>query len=135
MGNRQHNRALELFADDELQLCVSRFFFQSLFRTKQNKTLTRLWDSLLRDSRVVILAATRVSSVISERPECAGGDSAASGFAEVALVDGMVTQVSIDCLRQRISLVPQEACLFEGTLRENLDPFSSLREPPRGYRA
>ncbi|GAA5991157.1 hypothetical protein JCM10908_006564 [Rhodotorula pacifica] len=34
-----------------------------------------------------------------------------------------ITQVSIDRLRQRISLVPQEACLFEGSLRDNLDPF------------
>ena len=40
---------------------MSRFFFQSRFRTKQNKTLTRLWDSLLRDSRVVILDESSAS--------------------------------------------------------------------------
>lgn len=34
-----------------------------------------------------------------------------------------IAKVSIEHVRQRISLVPQEPSLFAGTLRENLDPF------------
>ncbi|CDR36136.1 RHTO0S01e15060g1_1 [Rhodotorula toruloides] len=40
------------------------------------------------------------------------------------VVDGLdISHVSLEELRKRITLVPQEATLFEGTLRDNLDPF------------
>ncbi|GAA5926884.1 uncharacterized protein JCM15063_000395 [Sporobolomyces koalae] len=35
-----------------------------------------------------------------------------------------ISKVSLDVLRQRITYLPQEATLFEGTLRENIDLFS-----------
>ncbi|GAA5888564.1 hypothetical protein JCM6882_008999 [Rhodosporidiobolus microsporus] len=40
------------------------------------------------------------------------------------VIDGLdITSVSLDHLRQRITLVPQDAALFAGSLRENLDPL------------
>ena len=39
-------------------------------------------------------------------------------------VDGKcVNNVTVDALRQQLSIIPQEAAMFEGTLRLNLDPF------------
>ncbi|GEM08696.1 ATP-binding cassette transporter [Rhodotorula toruloides] len=45
----------------------------------------------------------------------------ASGHIIVDALD--ISHVSLEELRRRITLVPQEATLFEGTLRDNLDPF------------
>ncbi|KAK4046805.1 hypothetical protein OIV83_005800 [Microbotryomycetes sp. JL201] len=40
-------------------------------------------------------------------------------------IDGLdITKVSLDALRTRISFLPQDAVLFGGSLRDNLDPFS-----------
>ncbi|GAA5987197.1 hypothetical protein JCM11641_006056 [Rhodosporidiobolus odoratus] len=40
-------------------------------------------------------------------------------------IDGLdISSISLTDLRQRITLVPQEAALFAGTLRENLDPLN-----------
>ena len=40
-------------------------------------------------------------------------------------IDGTsTTQVSLSTLRRNISIIPQSPFIFEGTVRENLDPFS-----------
>ncbi|GAA5843446.1 hypothetical protein JCM11251_001410 [Rhodosporidiobolus azoricus] len=40
------------------------------------------------------------------------------------IIDGLdITSLSIDHLRQRMTLVPQDVALFAGTIRENLDPL------------
>eukprot|EP01017_Pseudomicrothorax_dubius_P015506 TRINITY_DN1785_c0_g1_i2.p1 TRINITY_DN1785_c0_g1~~TRINITY_DN1785_c0_g1_i2.p1 ORF type:complete len:266 (+),score=65.05 TRINITY_DN1785_c0_g1_i2:64-861(+) len=42
------------------------------------------------------------------------------------LFDGVdISKIGLDDLRRRVTLIPQDAYLFEGTLRENLDPTSS----------
>jgi ABC-type multidrug transport system fused ATPase/permease subunit len=41
------------------------------------------------------------------------------------VIDGIdITSIGVDDLRSRITYIPQEAVLFSGTVRENLDPFS-----------
>ncbi|WWC98771.1 hypothetical protein V866_005664 [Kwoniella sp. B9012] len=40
-------------------------------------------------------------------------------------VDGLdLKQIGIDTVRERIGIIPQDAFLFEGTIRQNLDPLS-----------
>ncbi|WVQ63105.1 uncharacterized protein L199_001256 [Kwoniella botswanensis] len=40
-------------------------------------------------------------------------------------VDGLdLKQIGIDSVRERIGIIPQDAFLFEGTIRQNLDPLS-----------
>lgn len=39
-------------------------------------------------------------------------------------IDGIdISQLSLDTLRSRLTILPQEAQLFSGTIRENMDPF------------
>ncbi|KAF7350973.1 hypothetical protein MSAN_01659500 [Mycena sanguinolenta] len=41
------------------------------------------------------------------------------------LVDGIdICKIGVEDLRSRVTFIPQDATLFSGTLRENLDPFS-----------
>jgi len=41
------------------------------------------------------------------------------------LIDGIdITTIGLDDLRSRVTFIPQDATLFSGTLRENLDPFN-----------
>ena len=41
------------------------------------------------------------------------------------LIDGIdISSIGVDDLRSRITYIPQDAVLFSGTVRENLDPFS-----------
>jgi ABC-type multidrug transport system fused ATPase/permease subunit len=45
------------------------------------------------------------------------------------LIDGVdISEVGLDVLRQRISLIPQDPTLFEGTLRYNLDPNHQIAD-------
>lgn len=39
-------------------------------------------------------------------------------------IDGLdISKVSLSTLRSRLTIIPQEAVLFAGNVRENLDPF------------
>ncbi|KAJ7054740.1 hypothetical protein C8F01DRAFT_1374331 [Mycena amicta] len=41
------------------------------------------------------------------------------------LIDGIdITKIGVEDLRSRLTFIPQDATLFSGTLRENLDPFN-----------
>ncbi|KAL6445159.1 hypothetical protein ACFW04_002204 [Cataglyphis niger] len=45
------------------------------------------------------------------------------------LLDGIdIRQVPLRILRSRLSAIPQDAILFSGTIRENLDPFSEHKD-------
>ncbi|KAG9103477.1 hypothetical protein FRC06_010585, partial [Ceratobasidium sp. 370] len=47
----------------------------------------------------------------------------AEGSIEIDGVD--IEKVGIETLRHRLSIIPQDAVLFEGTLRENIDPLNT----------
>jgi ATP-binding cassette subfamily C (CFTR/MRP) protein 1 len=45
------------------------------------------------------------------------------------VIDGMdISKMGLDDLRQRLSMIPQEATLFSGTVRYNLDPFNQYTD-------
>ena len=45
------------------------------------------------------------------------------------IIDGVdISEVGLDILRQRISLIPQDPALFQATLRENIDPFNTYTD-------
>lgn len=45
------------------------------------------------------------------------------------MIDGVDTKlVSLNKLRSKISIIPQEPVLFSGTLRKNLDPFDEYKD-------
>jgi ABC-type multidrug transport system fused ATPase/permease subunit len=40
------------------------------------------------------------------------------------VIDGIdISTIGLEDLRSRITIIPQEAVLFSGTIRDNLDPF------------
>ncbi|KAG9073933.1 hypothetical protein FS749_014558, partial [Ceratobasidium sp. UAMH 11750] len=44
-------------------------------------------------------------------------------------LDGIeITSIGLDDLRSRITLIPQDAVLFNGTIRDNLDPFNEFSD-------
>ncbi|XP_044750890.1 probable multidrug resistance-associated protein lethal(2)03659 isoform X2 [Coccinella septempunctata] len=50
-----------------------------------------------------------------------------TAFEGQILIDGLNTSdISLESLRSKISIIPQEPFLFSGTLRENLDPFNEF---------
>ena len=52
-----------------------------------------------------------------------------SGCSGRILIDGIdIARVGLDDLRRAVSLIPQEAVLFQGNLRDNLDPFGACSE-------
>ncbi|WVQ95732.1 hypothetical protein IAU59_002831 [Kwoniella sp. CBS 9459] len=62
----------------------------------------------------------------------AGKSSLVAAIMRMVPVDGKIEvdgvnlkKVGIDTLRSRIGIIPQDAFLFEGTVRENLDPLSA----------
>jgi ABC-type multidrug transport system fused ATPase/permease subunit len=49
-----------------------------------------------------------------------------SGFIEI---DGIITSsLGLSDLRSRLSIIPQEPVLFQGTIRMNLDPFQEYTD-------
>lgn len=45
------------------------------------------------------------------------------------IIDGVITtRIDLHTLRSRLSVVPQDPVMFEGTLRSNLDPFGSYTD-------
>lgn len=45
------------------------------------------------------------------------------------IIDGVdVTEIPLDLLRSKISIIPQEPVLFSGTMRKNLDPFDEYSD-------
>ncbi|QRV83260.1 ABC transporter [Ceratobasidium sp. AG-Ba] len=45
------------------------------------------------------------------------------------IIDGVdITSIGLDDLRSRLTLIPQDAVLFTGTIRENLDPFNEYTD-------
>ncbi|KAH7101324.1 P-loop containing nucleoside triphosphate hydrolase protein [Auriculariales sp. MPI-PUGE-AT-0066] len=45
------------------------------------------------------------------------------------LIDGIsIVDIGVEDLRSRLTLIPQDAVLFKGTLRENLDPFNEYTD-------
>lgn len=45
------------------------------------------------------------------------------------LIDGIdITSIGVDDLRSRVTYIPQDAVLFSGTIRENLDPFNEYND-------
>ncbi|CAG9762940.1 unnamed protein product [Ceutorhynchus assimilis] len=50
-------------------------------------------------------------------------------FDGIVKVDGIDTkQISLDYLRNKISIIPQDPLLFQGTIRQNIDPHNSYSD-------
>ncbi|EFA03656.1 probable multidrug resistance-associated protein lethal(2)03659 [Tribolium castaneum] len=65
----------------------------------------------------------------------AGKSSLISALFRLALTEGKITidgvetsEIPLNHLRSAISIIPQEAVLFSGTLRKNLDPFDKFSD-------
>lgn len=65
----------------------------------------------------------------------AGKSSLIAALFRLAPVEGSIildaidtSTVSLESLRSRISIIPQDPVLFSGTLRKNLDPFNRFSD-------
>lgn len=65
----------------------------------------------------------------------AGKSSLIAALFRLAPVEGSViidtidtNTISLESLRSRISIIPQDPVLFSGTLRKNLDPFNRFSD-------
>ncbi|KZV81042.1 hypothetical protein EXIGLDRAFT_658801 [Exidia glandulosa HHB12029] len=47
---------------------------------------------------------------------------------KIVIDDVDITSIGVEDLRSRLTLIPQEAALFKGTIRENLDPFNEYTD-------
>ena len=42
--------------------------------------------------------------------------------------DEDITKIGLDLLRKNITIIPQDPCLMEGTLKYNIDPFNIVKD-------
>lgn len=63
----------------------------------------------------------------------AGKSSVLSALLQLYPISGTITidgvdlkQVSLESLRQQVSVIPQTPFLFQGSVRKNLDPFDKV---------
>lgn len=47
---------------------------------------------------------------------------------EIRIDDRRTTDIGLHTLRKRLGIIPQDAVLFSGTVRSNLDPFSEFND-------
>ena len=61
-----------------------------------------------------------ISMALSRIVELSGGK---------IVIDGVdIAQIDLTQLRKRITFIPQDPCLFTGTLRYNIDPFGAVSD-------
>jgi ABC-type multidrug transport system fused ATPase/permease subunit len=46
----------------------------------------------------------------------------------IIIDDCDVSKIGLGCLRSRLTIIPQDPVLFSGTLRFNIDPFSTYSD-------
>ena len=47
---------------------------------------------------------------------------------KILIDDVDISQIDLNYLRQKITFIPQETCLFEGNLKYNLDPLNKFND-------
>lgn len=89
-------------------------------------------DRVLKNLRIEVRAGEKIGIVGRTG---AGKSSLIGVLFRIALVEGDVlidgidtAQVTLQQLRSKISIIPQDPVLFSGTLRRNLDPFEEYND-------